>query len=100
MGGVLGVGGRFFKAGVDLADVSPLCGVEVHTVVSAGQDTKSASSPLLYMQFNQSDWVELSDREGEDVVLGKSGWCPAILIDVFRTGGVVGEPLKTTCSYR
>lgn len=97
MGGVLGVGGRFFKAGVELAVASPLCGVEVHTVVSAGQDTKSASSPLLYVQFNQSDsWVEPSVREGEDVVLGKSGWGPAILIDVFRTGGVVGEPLKTT----
>lgn len=97
MGGALGVGGRFFKAGVELAAASPLCGVEVHTVVSAGHGTKSASSPLLYVQFIQSDsWVELSDREGEDVVLGKSGWGPAILIDDLSTGVVVGEPLKTT----
>lgn len=68
------MGGSFFNEGLEHACVISLGKVEVQDAVSTGQDTKSASSPLLYVQFNQSDSsIELSIKEGEEVVLGKSG---------------------------
>lgn len=101
--GVLWDGGRFFNAGTDTAGDNFCWGVEEHPPTSAGQDTKPASSPLLYVQFNQSvSGKALSGRDGEEArpAREENGWGPDTLTEDFSTGGVVGGSLNITCSYK
>ena len=72
-GGVVGVGGNVWREGMEQAEVSLRCGVEEARAspTSPTEETKLASSPLLYVEWSQSDSREVSGMDGED---DSPGW--------------------------
>lgn len=68
-----GVVGEVLREGMEQAEVSLRCGVEDTRVSSntLDEETKLASSPLLYVEWSQSSSREVSGRDGDD---GSPGW--------------------------
>lgn len=72
-GGLDGERGRLWRDVMEQEEVSLRCGVEdaQASPSSPGEETKLASSPLLYVVWSQSSSRQVSGMDGED---GSPGW--------------------------
>lgn len=72
-GGLAGERGRLWRDGMEQEEVSLRCGVDdaLAPPSSLGEETKLASSPLLYVAWSQSSSRQVSGMDGED---GSPGW--------------------------
>lgn len=75
-GGVVGGGGKVLREGMKQAEVSLRCGVDDARASPTllAEETKLASSPLLYVEWSQSSSRVVSGMDEED---GSPGcvWC-------------------------